>query len=77
MKSTKYSVLVFMIFSFWITNTSFVTETNDDLVIENYNINSGFYDMEFESIDGQIIPLANFTLFIVFVYCSSDTSIFL
>ena len=76
MKSTKYSVLVFMIFSFWITNTSFVTETNDDLVIENYNINSGFYDMEFESIDGQIIPLANFTLFIVFVYCSPDTSIF-
>ena len=60
MKTIKYYILVLMIFSAWIMNTSFVTEVKNDVLIENYNMDNGFYDMEFESIDGEIIPLTNF-----------------
>ena len=60
MKTIKYSILVLIIFSVWIMNTSFVAENKDDLMSETYNMDSGFYDLEFESIDGEIIPLSNF-----------------
>lgn len=60
MKTIKYSILVLIIFSVWIMNTSFVAEVKDDLMSETYNMDSGFYDLEFESIDGEIIPLSNF-----------------
>ncbi len=60
MKTIKYSILVLIIFSVWIMNTSFEAEVKDDLMSETYNMDSGFYDLEFESIDGEIIPLSNF-----------------
>ena len=60
MKTIKYSILVLIIFSVWIMHTSFVAEVKDDLMSETYNMDSGFYDLEFESIDGEIIPLSNF-----------------
>jgi len=60
MKTIKYSILALIIFSIWIMNTSFLTEVKDEMLIENYNMDTGFYDMEFESIDGEIIPLNKF-----------------
>ena len=60
MKSLTYCILIVISFSVWITCTSFIADSKNNIVTENYILENNFYDMEFESIDGQIIPLSNF-----------------
>ncbi len=60
MKILTYSILVITSFSVWITNTSFIAEIHENRLTENYISERGFYDMEFESINGTMISLSDF-----------------
>ena len=60
MKNFTYIFLIIISFSIWITSTSFLSDAENDLITENNILDNDFYDLEFESIDGRIIPLSNF-----------------
>jgi len=60
MKNFTYIFLIIISFSIWITSTSFLSDAQNDLITENNILDNDFYDLEFESIDGRIIPLSNF-----------------
>ncbi len=60
MKNTTYSILILLSLFVLITSSSFLSNTNKNVLTENYISSYRFHDMEFESINGDIISLSNF-----------------